>query len=264
MDFVDAFTVLVEPYEPVVFDSLMRPIAEEWGDRSKTPDGREEFWRWRRARDLPEFIPASPAVRKAMVRGWFTAAILGQIKFEDQAVSIFVPNPVGAGGQWRPFPVPLLASGVAASHDYMPLALESLPLALVDVNVTAELTPMAPYRRLRDLGTSGGGGLDAYESAVGELAAWVRRGELPQGAPAPSRDNAGPASGDWSVRQQAVVDRATDLLSMYQNLFVSVEKRNEISVPRAYELRADITSALGDIARAAGEIVGDAGADTWN
>ena len=34
--FIDAFTVLVEPYEPVVFDSLMKPIAEEWGDRSKT------------------------------------------------------------------------------------------------------------------------------------------------------------------------------------------------------------------------------------
>ena len=62
--FIDAFTVLVEPYEPVVFDSLMKPIAEEWGDRSKTADGREEFWRWRRARSLPEFIPVAPAVRQ--------------------------------------------------------------------------------------------------------------------------------------------------------------------------------------------------------
>ena len=76
--FIDAFTVLVEPYEPVVFDSLMKPIAEEWGDRSKTADGREEFWSWRRARELPEFIPAAPAVRKAMVRGWFTAAFWGR------------------------------------------------------------------------------------------------------------------------------------------------------------------------------------------
>jgi hypothetical protein len=261
---IDAFTVLVEPYEPVVFDSLMRPIAEEWGDRSKSADGREEFWRWRRARSLPEFIPTSPAVRKAMVRGWFTASILGQIKFDDSSVSLYIPNPVGSSGNWRSFPVPLLASGVAASHDYLPLALESLPLALVDVNVKADLTPMAPYRRLRDLGTSGGGGLDAYESAVGELEAWVRRGELPHGASAPAEAHAGCATGEWSMRQQAVVERATSLLGIYQDLFATVEKRNEISVPRAYELRVEIISALSEIARAAGEITGDAGADAWN
>ena len=126
--FIDAFAVLSEPYQPVVFDSLMRPIAEEWGDRSKTADGREEFWRWRRARSLPEFMPAAPAVRRAMVRGWFTASILGQITFDDLAVKIFVPNPVGGKGKWASFPNPPLAAGITATHDYLPLALESFPL----------------------------------------------------------------------------------------------------------------------------------------
>ena len=44
--------------------------------------------------------------------------------------------------------MPLLATGVPAPYDYLPLALESLPLALMDVNVTAKLDAVAPYRRL--------------------------------------------------------------------------------------------------------------------
>lgn len=262
--FIDAFTVLVEPYEPVVFDSLMKPIAEEWGDRSKTADGREEFWRWRRARELPEFIPAAPAVRKAMVRGWFTAAILKQIELNDQEATIFVPNPVGGSGAWRSFPNPLLASGIHAQHDYLPLALESLPLAFVDISVSAELTPILPYRRLRDLGTSGHGGLDAYESPVKELEDWVLQGQLPQGAPIPNVEHAGSESGTWTERRAAVASRAESLLKTYQNLFASVERRSEPAVPRAFELRTEIVTSLDEILRAVRELDPVAGADTWN
>ena len=181
--FVDAFAVLSEPYQPVVFDSLMRPIAEEWGDRSKTADGREEFWRWRRARALPEFIPAAPAVRRAMVRGWFTATILGQITFDDLAVRIFVPNVIGGKGKWAAFPNPPLAAGITAPHDYLPLALESLPVAFIDVAVEAKLEPMEAYKRLRGIGTSGGGGLESYESLNKELKDLDRQGRPPPGRP---------------------------------------------------------------------------------
>ena len=266
--FIDAFTVLVEPYEPVVFDSLMKPIAEEWGDRNKTADGREEFWRWRRARALPEFIPAAPAIRKAMVRGWFTASILGQVKFDDQRVSLFVPNDVGGSGKWLDFPTPLLASGITAAHDYLPLVLESLPLAFVEISVSADIKPILPYRRLRDLGASASGGYEFYESPAKELERWVAKGRLPQGAPTPNPEHAGAASEDPSarqVRQAAVVSRARALHATYERLFETIESRSEILVQRAYELQHDILQALDEIARAVNDHdMAAAEKDQWN
>jgi len=263
--FIDAFTVLIEPYEPVVFDSLMKPIAEEWGDRNKSVDGREEFWRWRRARSLPEFIPAAPAVRKAMVRGWFTATILGQIEFDEQQVRIFVPNPVGGNGAWREFPAPLLASGINVSHEYLPLVLESLPLAFVEISMSAELTPILAYRRLRDLGTSGSGGLEVYETPAKELEKWVSDGVLPQGAPTPNPSHVGSPEQAWGDRRAAIVDRARALLASYSKLFEEAEKRTEFSVPRSYELRADIITALEEIQRTVRDHdVAASGTDAWN
>lgn len=269
-DYIDAFALLPEPYEPVVFTSLMKPIAEEWGDRSKSPDGRDEFWRWRRARELPEFIPAAPAVRKAMVRGWFTAAILGQIKFEDLSAQIFVPNSVGSAGDWRSFPSPLLASGIHAAHDYLPLVLESLPLAFVDVSVTAELSAMAPYVRLRDLGSAPPSskddieGLESYSRPARELREWVEKGAVMPGAPTPDPATAGTPDGDLAARKTAVIDRLARLAQSYAELIAAVEKRSELSVPRAYELRGDITACLEELRAAVDSIQPPAEGTAWN
>jgi hypothetical protein len=263
--FIDAFTVLNEPYEPVVFDSLMKPIAEEWGDRSKSADGREEFWRWRRARALPEFIPAAPAVTKAMVRGWFTSNLLAQMKFDEAEVSIFIPNSVGGSGTWGTFPSPSLASGITANHEYLPLTLESLPLAWVDLSVTSDLGALAPYRRLRDLGTSGSGGLDVYEALNPELSRWITEGTLPQGAPSPHPSHAGTPQDDWEARRSTVLQRVEQLAATYHNLFEQVDRRNELLVPRAYEIREDITTALEDLHRTVRELeTSSIGMDVWN
>jgi hypothetical protein len=263
--FIDAFAVLSEPYEPVVFDSLMKPIAEEWGDRSKTADGREEFWRWRRARSLPEFIPVSPAVRRAMVRGWFTATMLGQTDLQGLEMSIFIPNHVGGDGKWGSFPKPPLAAGITAPHDYLPLALESMPLAFVDIAVDARLNPIQPYNRLRALGTSGAGGLESYESPNDELNLWIEKGKLPQGAPLPNPQHAGASDDDWEKRKQAVVNRAEQLSRQYQQLFQEQERRTAPEVARAKELEADILAALSDIAHVVRDHeITESGADSWN
>jgi hypothetical protein len=263
--FVDAFAVLSEPYEPVVFDSLMKPIANEWGDRSKSPDGREEFWRWRRARSLPESIPMAPAVRRAAVRGWFTASMLGQLEFDGMQVRIFVPNASGGTGAWHSFPDPLLADGIKAPHDYLPLVLESLPLAFVEVAVDAKLAPMTPYQRLRAIGTSGGGGLETYDSLNAELAAWITEGRLPSGAPEPSVAHAGKAAGEWTERKKALLARAGTLAQQYQRLFEEEERRDNPRSTRALDLRHDISAALNDLGHVLREVevTGDDG-DDWN
>jgi hypothetical protein len=264
-EYIDAFTVLREPYEPVVFDSLMRPIAEEWGNRNKTADGREEFWRWRRSRSLPEFVPAAPSVRRAMVRGWFTATMLGQVRFSDQLVEIYVPNPVGGNGAWMQFPLPLLVSDITATHDYLPLVLESLPLAFVDISMEAKVTPILPYRRLRDLGTSSGGGMEAYNAPTKELDDWIRDGVLPQGAPVPNGDHVGQTGQEWTQRRDAFVRRAELLAAQYEGLFAEQERRHEQGVARAYELDTDIRSALTELAKAVRDHdVVLTGTDAWN
>lgn len=263
--FIDAFAVLSEPYEPVVFDSLMKPIAEEWGDRSKTADGREEFWRWRRARSLTEFIPVPPAVRRAMVRGWFTASMLGQITLDGLDMNIFIPNAVGGDGKWASFPSPPLAAGVTAPHDYLPLALESLPLAFVDIAVEARIAPIEPYKRLRAIGTSAGGGLGSYEAPNSELTRWIETGEVPQGAPTPNPDHAGTPKDDWEGRKLSILDRVEALTRQYQQLFLAQQRRSEQAVVRAYELETDILASLSDIALVVREHeMTKSGTDPWN
>ena len=172
---IDVFTMLGEPYEPVVFDSLMKPIAEEWGSRKGDVDGRATFWRWRRARPLVQSIPVAESVRRAMVRGWFTARALGQISTSgDKAATIFVPSGHAAPGRPLPFPSPLL-SDVTSEADRLPITLMSVTLAMADLNSSGQLAAIEPYGRLRTLGESGRGGLEAYDTASTEIEEWVPR-----------------------------------------------------------------------------------------
>jgi hypothetical protein len=93
---------------------------------------------------------------------------------------------------------------------------------------------------------------------------WVLEGQLPQGAPAPQVDHAGPQSGTWEERHKAVVARAELLLATYQHLFTSVERRSEPAVPRAFELRNEILTSLGEIVRAVQELDNEEGPRGWN
>ena len=183
---IDVFTMLGEPYEPVVFDSLMKPIAEEWGVRKGDVDGRATFWRWRRARPLVQSIPVAESVRRAMVRGWFTARALGQISTSgDGPATIFVPSGHAAPGRPLPFPSPLLTD-VTSEADRLPITLMSVTLALADLNSSGQLSAIEPYSRLRELGESGRGGLEAYDTASTELEAWVLRAMVGFGSTYPT------------------------------------------------------------------------------
>ncbi|MGV8910843.1 MAG: tubulin-like doman-containing protein [Propionicimonas sp.] len=247
---IDIFSVLGTPYEPVVFDSLMRPIASEWGAKNKTPDMRSEFWRWRRARPLTEFLPMSPAIRKAMIRGWFTAGLLGQLEIDDAPATVFVPSETGGAGSSRPFPNPLLAPDTPQAHQFLPVVLTSILLAMVAVNTQSSLEPLKPYARLRDLGRSGRGGeFDTYESPAAELEEWILAGTVLAGAPTPPMSS-GTTVDDWEKRQMMVEQRLEELQASYTELFLTVERRKDVfDVPGAYELRSDIAEAFGDLLR---------------
>ncbi|WP_127126723.1 tubulin-like doman-containing protein [Georgenia sp. SYP-B2076] len=253
---IDIFSVLATPYEPVVFDSLMKPIASEWGARNTTPDTRAEFWRWRRARSLTEALPLAPATRRAMVRGWFTARVLTQLDLTDRVPQIWVPDEAGGGGRYRSFPDPLLATDVVQSREILPVVLESILLAMVEVNTRASREPMAPYVRLRDLGRSGmGGGYDTYQAPSTDLRAWIRDGCNPV-VPAP-------AGSTPQTRRQEVEAQLDRLHGNYARHFAAVDERTDVfDVPLSYDLRFDILAALVDLRRAVGHIEDDT-EDDW-
>jgi len=241
--FIDVFTHLSEPYEPVVFDSLMRPIAADWGAKNKAADSRAEFWRWRRSRPLNEFLPLSPDVLDAMIRGWFVAGTLQQLELADDSAAIYVPADAGVGGKVMPFPSPTLRNLAITSAEGLPLVLESIVLALVDVNGQESLTPVLPYTRLVVLG--GGGGIAGDEEGMSvELKRWVLDG-------ANRRPEKAALGEGWEDRRKAALDRLDRLRSSYTQHFESIATRNEaLEFPPSYDLRHQILAALGDLHRA--------------
>ncbi len=251
---ISVFGVLTEPYEPTVFTSLMKPMVNEWAEVRLSDDSRQSFWTWRRSRTLPEFVPAAPAVRRAMMRGWFTALILGQMKGHAAAnlggVEVWSPGQTGGAGAWQPFPHPLLRS-FQSPAEASSAVLESLPVALLDVFATRSLKPLGAYHRIRDLGAAGHNqGLESYETLNEELAAWVTSGGTRPGAPTPD-ERAGTAGDSRDVRRQKVVERLEALRQGYVGRFEDLTKRATlVSVPRDYELRHDILEALEDLIKA--------------
>jgi Tubulin like len=247
---IDVFSVLGMPLQPVVFDSIMKPIASEWGARAEA-DQRTEFWRWRRARPLTEFLPMSPEIRKAMVRGWFTARALGQLQLENDKAAIFAPTEAGAPGTFVDFPSPFLSAETPHNHDYLPVVLISILLALVEVNTKESLNPMKPYARLRDLGRDGrDGGYAQYIWAGRELEAWIVDAKTAAGAPQVPAASA-PDGEEWELRRDALESRFASFETAYTELFKEVDARTDVfDVTIAYELRRDILEALGDLQRA--------------
>lgn len=238
--FIDIFTVNREPYEPVVFDSLMRPIASEWGARSASTDQRAEFWRWRRSRPLSEALPFSPAVLRSLVRGWFVAGCLGHLDVSDTGARVFVPADLGKGGRMAAFPWPTLTSVKPTGPDLLPALLESVTLAMLDVNTTESLDPMKPYERLRALGSSG-------DDVPDELSAWILDGRNPNG-------DTGPAA-DWELRRKKVEQRIDALSAKFDEHFSRVEEGNDLlGFPGSYELRGEIRASLGDLRRSVGNL----------
>lgn len=232
---IDLFTLLWEPYEPVVFNSIMRPIASDWAAKSKSSDQRAEFWRWRRARPLAEALPVSPSVLTAMVRGWFVARLLDHLEVSSDSVQVFVPSELGRGGGLASFPHPLLTN-VKPGPDLLPALLESISLAMLDVNTMESISPMMPYQRLVDLGHG------SPDEVPDELYEWIQHGTNARG---------NPEATDLDTRRDACVDRVDKLLKTYEAHFERISQRTELlDYPGAFELRNEIRATLGSLRRA--------------
>lgn len=179
-------------YSPLVFDSILEPVAKEW--LAMPAQGRQDFWRWRRARPLAAALPMGLDERRAMVGGWFAGQIVGQLRIPAAPYTSPVEIWDGEVHRWLAFPHPLLTPPDTAytrdvgfaTYDWLPAVLESILVAIARAHEGTLMESLRPYRVLRSLYDAGSGGPASgllEGSAKGLIAGWLRSGESGTGSP---------------------------------------------------------------------------------
>ncbi len=235
---IDIFSFLDAPVQPMVMHSLVNPIRGQWA-QCRVQAGLAGFWTWRRARQLPSFVPCTTEVRQSIVLGWFVARFLNQIRCEHddvlgQPTEVFSP-PHG----FARFPFPLLGPPLRTRDEWLPAVLESLALTLIGEG-------FEPYERLIRLGrtTTVPDGV----RAPGELVEWIRSGRAAPGAPLPHEHMAGPAAGKPSERAGAIADNLDVYLAHYLRYERrALDPREALDVSRAWECYEDVKKALAHL-----------------
>jgi len=244
---IEIITTLSAPVQPLALQSVMRPIAEQWVAARDNPAQREQFWRWRRARALPEFIPTSPEVLRSMIKGWFLGRIVGAISWDKTAIS---EKPILIFDKEyqrdTEFPFPYLGPAPASEQELLPVVLESMGIAMLDCQISGVLQPLKAYKLLRELG----------ENSGPTLTHWIRFGQTPSGTQAMKRAWA-PARSELSSEADATPqDRqaaVTEYLEGRHRNYVGVldkdpvTKATMLTQPRWLDLRDQLDTAFTDL-----------------
>lgn len=172
-------------YSPMVFSSLLPPIASDWAGRVD----KESAWSLRRSRPLPGFLPLSDDERKAMVAGWILGLATGRIYVHKQGTADAQAY-IFDGTDWLAFPTPMLTSPASMRQpiDWMPVVLESILLAYAQSHQKDSRgepgSSLRPYWVLREFfdtspqrPTNDHGGI--HHPAVNFLADFLRNGIYP-------------------------------------------------------------------------------------
>lgn len=155
-------------YSPLVFDAVLGPVAEQWAGVGE--NGRELFWRWRRARPLDAALPMGNDERRAMVAGWLLGHLVGRIRVPQRRANQPVQVYDGEQNEWVDFPHPLLTPPrrFVADYDWMPAVLESMLLAVATSHEAPVMSSLRPYRVLRRI----------YDSSTESVASGTSRHDL--------------------------------------------------------------------------------------
>ena len=139
---------------PVVMDSVMGPILDQWSVADSN------FWKFRRARPLPQFIPLSDDVQREMVVGWYvlraldviTSDLIDSFVRDGESAALAVPTAAGP----RRLPGRLLTPiREGEQKDAISLIMESYVLALVALT-SGDEENLEAYKGLTRIGRSAG------------------------------------------------------------------------------------------------------------
>jgi len=240
VDGIEIFAMSGFPYQPIVMDSVMEPIARGWLGQSGTQDSRQAFWQFKRSRLLGEAIPADQRVIASMIRGWYVAKTLNRLPVPEQhgergpKLSIWD----AASRRVADFPHPLLSARNAQPQDYPGAVMQSLTIAIALCQVEGSLAPLDAYKALAALGGEQGAPAPA-------LTEWLQHGRVEKGAPEPTAGRAGSATGTLTDRQRSVRDYLETELDRFR--MDVVDQDDHVSVydyPVTWELREQIVEAL--------------------
>lgn len=236
---------------PVIFGSLFEPIAEDWKATAGKPLGEQaQFWSFRRAAVLPDFVPLPVVLQEGLIRGWFTAGFLGRLSdlaLNDRPVMVLTEE------GWLAFPWPYLGGPERDRVMVLHRVLESYPVALLDLAQGTEAT-LAAYEALLDLAKDGVGGvLTTYTALNAALQSWIDSGEAPSGAETPLETVAGPAGQTGSP-----LDRAKALSGAFHRVlkqYAEVPKPSitrvgkELTLDKRWEIAPLVERALTPVAQ---------------
>jgi hypothetical protein len=244
VDGIEIFAMSAFPYQPIVMDSVMDPIARSWLEQSTKVESREAFWQFKRGRLLAESIPADATVLATILRGWYVARAFGLLGKTDRSDAVRGPElTVWDRDSRQPvaFPHPLLHHAVAQAHDYVGIVAQSLMIAMPLCSVSGDLSPLRPYHVLMDLGGQ-------RAALAGVVSTWLQNGTLPERAPTPDPTRVGSATDTLAVRQAALQRFFEEELEAFradvvnQNLDTSV-----YDYPVSWEIRDHVETALLDL-----------------
>ncbi len=225
---IDIASQLAAPQSVLALKSLLGPIAEDWGKKKGLgSEAQQLFWEHRRTRPLQRFVPCPQAHLRGLVRGWFTARILGLLDPSGADGTILI-----ARGDRSPVAFPNPSLSPTHPQDRLGPVLEALGLAYVEVAERGSLEPLEAYVRLLDLGKSGGGGILHYDSLNARLVSWIESGR-PDGnaltgmTPAALGDL--PDTATWRDRAEAVAEVLVEVRSDYETDYAELERNWDIN-----------------------------------
>jgi hypothetical protein len=275
---VQIMSTLNGAHHPVLFKSLLSPIAQRWNSEKDVVHSRDAFWSKRRARLAGEAIPAPQEHIICMIRGWFTGRVLGLIDVPRNGNNrpILISQPWSIDRAAASFPHPMLSTPTNDAGDELFAVLEALGLALVNVGVVNNTTPLLPYIALREMGSMRDGSqrILAYEQPNPLIVSWIETGKLVAESEGRSKDAAALRAGlqtsidvklaatpdDPAARREALLGLFTSILESYASrrdkyFSEAVLHRNRLSSPPLWtSLRT--TSAQPDlIARAVRQLI---------
>ena len=248
---IDFFTIH-QAVEPMVIDSIMKPIVSYWNQYCGEKDTRESFMQFRRPRYLWDSIPASEKPKRDILKGIFIARVLGQFKTDkslseeiltDKGPKLSVWS--GDSDIWFDLPHPLFSAEVVRKQQNFPGAvLSSITLSIVECNGQQSLAPLDPYKRLQKLAD--------LESASSPLLKWINAGQT-QFAPVPDEKRAGSASDTPVARQEAVAEFIGTEIAKYKARFnkqnIPSGREGALARDLTWEIREQLMNCLVSLKR---------------
>ncbi|WP_166869314.1 tubulin-like doman-containing protein [Salinibacterium sp. ZJ70] len=251
VDSIEIFTPAAFPFQPMVMDSVMAPIARGWLTDSATVDTRAAFWQWKRGRLLKEAAPADPDVFDSMLRGWYVAKALGQLtqgEGDDRGPRLGIWSAEHRTEVSFPFPLLYAGNGRIEWYDYPGVVMESLTIAVALCNAESSLAPLYAYHALLDLGGKPGEVSPALES-------WLRDGKMPVNAPMPNAERAGTPTDSLEARQSALRAFFVDELDSFtKNVIMQDVDTSVFSYPVSWEIRDVVVSVLEELRSATASV----------